>query len=193
MAEQLICNQQVDGSTPFTSSKVLQLLMGDFPSGQRGQTVNLLSTTSLVRIQHPPPKKSTSFDLSIFLFKPQAWYVITRQRVWYRRRRMESSKVHFLRLDSIPSCNGFHTMFCIDSIHASRRDVAHEFKSIRKLPEISFLFIQAVGLAYHPTQVGISSRATSRPCISSRASVHLACGLMLYNTICVDDMQFLWN
>ncbi len=40
MAEQLICNQQVDGSTPFTSSN-----MGDFPSGQRGQTVNLLVFT----------------------------------------------------------------------------------------------------------------------------------------------------
>ncbi len=23
-----------------------------------------------------------------------------------------------MRLDSIPSCNGFHTMLCIDSIHA---------------------------------------------------------------------------
>ena len=53
MAEQLICNQQVDGSTPFTSSNY----MGEFPSGQRGQTVNLLSLTSLVRIQLPPPYK----------------------------------------------------------------------------------------------------------------------------------------
>ena len=53
MAEQLICNQQVDGSTPFTSSN-----MGDFPSGQRGQTVNLLSLTSVVRIHHPPPTKN---------------------------------------------------------------------------------------------------------------------------------------
>ncbi len=40
MAEQLICNQQVVGSTPITSSN-----MGDFPSGQRGQTVNLLVFT----------------------------------------------------------------------------------------------------------------------------------------------------
>ncbi len=31
---------------------------------------------------------------------------------------MASPMVHFLRLDSIPSCNGFHTMLCIDSIHA---------------------------------------------------------------------------
>ena len=53
MAEQLICNQQVVGSTPITSSSS----MGEFPSGQRGQTVNLLSSTSLVRIQLPPPYK----------------------------------------------------------------------------------------------------------------------------------------
>ena len=29
--------------------------MGEFPSGQRGQTVNLLSVTSVVRIHLPPP------------------------------------------------------------------------------------------------------------------------------------------
>ena len=74
----------------------------------------------------------------IFLFTPQAWYGITRKRVWYRPRRMASPKVHFLRLDSIPSCNGFHTMLCIDSIHAFGVIVTHGFKSIRKLPEISF-------------------------------------------------------
>lgn len=98
-----------------------------------------LKAETRVRFSLGLPEKTTSFDLSFFLFKPQDWYVITRQRVWYRRRRMESPKVHFLRLDSIPSCNGFHTMLCIDSIHASRRDVTHEFKSIRKLPQISFL------------------------------------------------------
>ena len=32
--------------------------MGEFPSGQRGQTVNLLSVTSVVRIHLPPPKIS---------------------------------------------------------------------------------------------------------------------------------------
>ena len=31
--------------------------MEGFPSGQRGQTVNLLSTTSVVRIHHLPPKE----------------------------------------------------------------------------------------------------------------------------------------
>ena len=42
-------------------------IMGDFPSGQRGQTVNLLSTTSLVRIQHPPPQKRTPIWVSFFV------------------------------------------------------------------------------------------------------------------------------
>ena len=42
--EQLICNQLVGGSNPFTS-----FMMVRFPSGQRGQTVNLLATPSEVR------------------------------------------------------------------------------------------------------------------------------------------------
>ena len=48
LAEQLICNQQVNGSSPFIG------FMDGFPSGQRGQTVNLLATLSKVRIlPHP--------------------------------------------------------------------------------------------------------------------------------------------
>ena len=41
--------------------------MGEFPSGQRGQTVNLLSLTSLVRIQLPPPIKNTDL-VSVFFY-----------------------------------------------------------------------------------------------------------------------------
>ena len=48
--EQLICNQQVAGSSPIASFEK----QGDFPSGQRGRTVNPLSSTSEVRILHPP-------------------------------------------------------------------------------------------------------------------------------------------
>ena len=44
LAEQLICNQQVIGSSPIIG------FMGEFPSGQRGQTVNLLAVLSMVRI-----------------------------------------------------------------------------------------------------------------------------------------------
>ena len=48
LAEQLICNQQVIGSSPIIG------FMDGFPSGQRGQTVNLLAPPSKVRILlHP--------------------------------------------------------------------------------------------------------------------------------------------
>ena len=63
--EQLICNQQVGGSSPSTSSTLSKKNMGEFPSGQRGQTVNLLAMPSVVRIHLPPP--STAFRQCFFL------------------------------------------------------------------------------------------------------------------------------
>ena len=54
LAEQLICNQQVTGSSPVVG------FMGGFPSGQRGQTVNLLATLSKVRILLRPFLKRNS-------------------------------------------------------------------------------------------------------------------------------------
>ena len=39
--------------------------MGEFPSGQRGQTVNLLRIASVVRIHLPPPYKHRNFDTKI--------------------------------------------------------------------------------------------------------------------------------
>ena len=53
LAEQLICNQQVNGSSPFIG------FMDGFPSGQRGQTVNLLAPPSKVRILLHPLKLIT--------------------------------------------------------------------------------------------------------------------------------------
>ena len=59
LAEQLICNQQVIGSSPIiglqnSRSSELNNFMDGFPSGQRGQTVNLLQIASVVRIHlHP--------------------------------------------------------------------------------------------------------------------------------------------
>ncbi len=56
LAEQLICNQQVAGSSPITSSNnIIHLFVDGFPSGQREQTVNLPSQTSMVRIHPHPP------------------------------------------------------------------------------------------------------------------------------------------
>ena len=54
MAEQLICNQQVIGSSPIIGFGIRPNNMGEFPSGQRGQTVNLLALPSVVRIHFPP-------------------------------------------------------------------------------------------------------------------------------------------
>ena len=42
----------------------MKLNMGEFPSGQRGQTVNLLSTTSVVRIHPLPPSKGYKKDVA---------------------------------------------------------------------------------------------------------------------------------
>ena len=36
--------------------------MGEFPSGQRGQTVNLLRFASMVRIRPPPPSVANKID-----------------------------------------------------------------------------------------------------------------------------------
>ena len=45
---------EVDGSNPFRVASLRAFYMDGFPSGQRGQTVNLLSLTSVVRIHlHP--------------------------------------------------------------------------------------------------------------------------------------------
>ena len=61
LAEQLICNQQVIGSSP-----IIGFYMDGFPSGQRGQTVNLLSVTSVVRI-HPHPFNNPTYGLFYIL------------------------------------------------------------------------------------------------------------------------------
>ena len=62
LAEQLICNQQVIGSSPIVG------FMDGFPSGQRGQTVNLLATPSKVRILlHPFEYRKDSVKLPMWL------------------------------------------------------------------------------------------------------------------------------
>ena len=71
LVEQLICNQQVGGSSPSTSSISsfsVKVNMGGFPSGQREQTVNLSSMTSVVRIHHLPPKQKRHPSGCLFCF-----------------------------------------------------------------------------------------------------------------------------
>ena len=61
--EQLICNQQVAGSSPIASFGKYK--GGDFPSGQRGRTVNPLRYASEVRILHPPVGEVRSRKLGV--------------------------------------------------------------------------------------------------------------------------------
>ena len=56
------------GSTPVTRSRLV-----GFPSGQRGQTVNLLAPLSMVRIHLPPPFNNqglTAMKLQVLFFYP---------------------------------------------------------------------------------------------------------------------------
>ena len=61
--EQLICNQQVAGSSPIASSLIWGFYLEGYPSGQREQTVNLPAQPTEVRILPPPPgiKRDGSF------------------------------------------------------------------------------------------------------------------------------------
>ncbi len=52
--------------SPSTGFKNRQLNTGEFPSGQRGQTVNLLRIASMVRIRPPPPQKTTILRIVVF-------------------------------------------------------------------------------------------------------------------------------
>ena len=62
--EQLICNQQVVGSSPSIGSYLSFLFLGRYSSGQRGQTVNLLAQPSQVRILFSPQKTARIAQLA---------------------------------------------------------------------------------------------------------------------------------
>ena len=79
LAEQLICNQQVAGSIPVTSSN-----KGRFPSGQREQTVNLPTMSSVVRIHpFPPQKAGTKFMVPAFCAEKGWIYEPRRFSAWF--------------------------------------------------------------------------------------------------------------
>ena len=55
LGEHLPYKQRVTGSSPVGPIQLNNIFdMGGFPSGQRGQTVNLLQIASVVRIHHRP-------------------------------------------------------------------------------------------------------------------------------------------
>ena len=58
-----------------------------------------------------------------FLSTPQAWYGITRQRAWNRRRRMASPKVHFCGLIPYATASQFHAATSCGFHPRLRRDL----------------------------------------------------------------------
>ena len=59
---------------PSTSSTLFrEFNKGDFPSGQRGQTVNLLAKPSVVRIHHLPPNKRDLLRQVFFVWWNEAF------------------------------------------------------------------------------------------------------------------------
>lgn len=57
----------MSGVTGTVAPDIQLNIMGEFPSGQRGQTVNLLSLTSMVRIHLPPPSQIFAVQWTAFL------------------------------------------------------------------------------------------------------------------------------
>ena len=80
LAEQLICNQQVNGSSPLIG------FMDGFPSGQRGQTVNLLQIASVVRIHRHPfffcqyDRKTTYNLYEVRIYNDAGWSSLEARR-----------------------------------------------------------------------------------------------------------------
>ena len=94
MAEQLTCNQQVDGSTPFTSSKILgatnrcskETEYGGIPERPKGADCKSVVTDFGGPNPPSPTNKKGTFVYQKFLFclsKPQAWYGINAPRALY--------------------------------------------------------------------------------------------------------------
>ena len=76
LAEQLICNQQVIGSSPIIGFYI----MDGFPSGQRGQTVNLLSVTSVVRIHPHPLNRQKNNEIHYGVYIDAGWSSLEARR-----------------------------------------------------------------------------------------------------------------
>ena len=102
LVEQLICNQQVGGSNPSTSSRLKRglfkrqpLHMGEFQSGQMGQTVNLLFRLRWFESTLSHQKPSTFCGRFFCCFLKMFWF--------YNRFRVkkQSYKKRFIRFEKI--------------------------------------------------------------------------------------------
>ena len=110
MVEQLICNQQVAGSSPIASSScklngVVCLLEG-FPSGQREQTVNLSATDFEGSNPSPSTTKQPSIEHGSQKNRIRGSSSVGRAPAFQAGRRGFES-----RLPLQLSCRGFETRY----------------------------------------------------------------------------------
>ena len=82
-----------------------QVNMGEFQSGQMGQTVNLLAMPSVVRIHLPPPIKEASMRMSL-LFG-------VKTVVDSNRGRLETCRGHVSTRGGLPAGRRIHLIYCL--------------------------------------------------------------------------------
>ena len=85
MAEQLICNQQVDGSTPFTSSN-LATIFGGIPERPKGADCKSVVTDFAGPNPASPTKNKKPTFESVFLFLPRETFsdsLLVMTRIWF--------------------------------------------------------------------------------------------------------------
>ena len=86
--------------------------MGEFPSGQRGQTVNLLAMPSVVRIHLPPPRTQLK-SCVLFLFSEENSAVSRQNCFWFRCQMQLDPKIDHYETVSHWTQSDDLTRFCL--------------------------------------------------------------------------------
>ena len=119
LVEQLICNQPVVGSSPSIGSlRHLRNRMGEFQSGQMGQTVNLLAKPSEVRILPLPLNcgsssfgRATAFQAVGGGFEPR--FPLILQQITFRAVTMWRLFLYLCRLERLTMID-YRLSMCFD-------------------------------------------------------------------------------
>ena len=121
--------------------------MGDFPSGQRGQTVNLLAMPSVVRIHHPPPKNSTCFDKSNFFIHCESNGISSAVRLHIIKGGKTALVSHhtFRCVSKTSFAMSFFWWGMVDSNHRRHSQQIYSLSPLatREIPHIQLLFVGA--------------------------------------------------
>ena len=137
-----------------------KLHMGEFPSGQRGQTVNLLLIASVVRIHLPPPAKDPPAKLvGLLLVRKDSW----------------------IRTHSNPTCRwhvgktSANTGFLLTAFH---RKAGNRIHLPRTAPPASLVGLLLVGKirGFEPTQIQHAGGMLAKPVQTLVFSLPLSIG-----------------